>query len=48
MPMEYKKYIGEPKDTRCKGNSFKLINRRICRNNCKQWDNIKRKCKLGY
>ena len=35
-------------DVRCKQNSAKLIGRKTCKNNCGYYDNVNRKCKLGY
>lgn len=35
-------------DPYCKVNSIRLINRRICRNQCKQYNKIKKECKRGY
>lgn len=44
--MNLKYGVGKVKDHRCRGNSIKPINRKVCRNNCKQWSN--NKCSLGY
>lgn len=49
--IEYKKYIGDVTDPRCKGNTIKMISRKTCRNNCKYWKpgkNKKGKCEFGY
>jgi hypothetical protein len=35
-------------DTRCRVNSYTVTSRKICRNNCKQYDHQNKKCKLGY
>lgn len=32
----------------CKAGIKMSISRKICKNNCNQWDNKKRKCKQGY
>lgn len=33
-------------DLKCKANSIRLINRKVCRNNCNQWKN--NKCLRGH
>ena len=45
---KYAEEIGDIRDTRCKQNSIKAITRIVCKNNCTEWDYIKRRCKLGY
>ena len=40
--------IGDPFDARCKAGISVIISRKICRNNCKEWDRFNRKCRLGY
>lgn len=32
----------------CKANTHNRINRRICRNNCKQWLHYEKRCRFGY
>lgn len=46
--MEYAGEIGNIYDRQCKANSFKMITKTVCRNNCKYYDRKKKKCKLGY
>lgn len=43
-PMYSERARNEPK---CRINMSKFITRKICRNNCKQWNNKEAKCKLN-
>jgi hypothetical protein len=47
-PMQYRGEIGNTDDIRCKANMIKRIDKRTCRNNCKQWNHKENKCDLGY
>lgn len=40
--------IGNVGDTRCKQNRVRVITRKQCKHNCKYWDRLNNKCKLGY
>lgn len=37
---------------KCKANSIRLINRKVCRNNCKHYNHVKnpdkKSCEFGY
>lgn len=35
-------------DRKCKANSVKKISRKICRNNCSQWNHKESRCMRGY
>ena len=36
------------KNMKCKANAIRLISRKICRNNCSEWDYVNMKCKQGF
>ena len=48
MTIEYKGEYGEINDIRCKANSIKMIDKNTCKNNCKYYDNLNKKCLLNY
>ena len=50
MKMADRKYglncLAAMTNPKCKVNSIRLINRTVCRNNCKEWND--NKCEFGY
>jgi hypothetical protein len=43
-----KKFDKMVKDTRCRENEIRPIDKKQCRNNCSHYDGIGKKCMLGY
>lgn len=45
---DYKNIRGNAYDNKCKATTSKPIGKNVCKNNCKYYDNKKRKCLRGY